>query len=77
VTVSPYTSGVSKVRGVEINNEARVAGTLVEAQNFGKITVSGKPNERVLKVEFIGIKGDKLGEWNVNEKELENAGNLP
>ena len=77
VTVSPYTSGVSKVRGVEINNEARVAGTLVEAQNFGKITVSGKPNERVLKVEFIGIKGDRLGEWSVNEKELENAGNLP
>jgi len=70
VTVSPYTSGVSKVRGVEINNASRVAGTLVEEQNFGKITVSGKQNERLLKVEFIGIKGDKLGEWSVSEKEL-------
>jgi len=70
VTVSPYTSGVSKVRGVEINNAARVAGTLVEEQNFGKITVSGKHDERVLRVEFIGVKGDKLGEWDVNEKEL-------
>ena len=77
VTVSPYTSGVSKVRGVEINNEARVAGTLVEEQNFGKITVSGKPNERILKVEFIGVKGDKLGEWSVSEKEVKNAGSLP
>jgi alkaline phosphatase D len=72
VTVSPYTSGVAKVRGREISNEARVTGTLVEEQNFGKITVSGKPNERMLKVEFIGVKGDKLGEWSVSENELRN-----
>ncbi|MEP6597677.1 MAG: alkaline phosphatase D family protein, partial [Ginsengibacter sp.] len=76
VTVSPYTSGVIKVRGSEINNEARVAGTLVEEQNFGKITVSGKQNERILKVEFIGVRGDELGEWSVTEKELEDTGPL-
>lgn len=69
VTNSPYTSGVSKVKGEELNNAARVPGTLVEAQNFSKITVSGKKNERILKVEFLGIGGKKLGEWSVNEKE--------
>ena len=73
VTNSPYTSGVGKVRGDELNNPDRIPGTLVEAQNFTKVTVSGKRNERVLKIEFIGIKGDKLGEWSVGEKELQLA----
>jgi alkaline phosphatase D len=70
VTNSPYTSGVSKVKGEELNNAARVPGTLVEAQNFSRITVSGKKNERVMQVEFLGLKGEKLGEWRVNESEL-------
>lgn len=70
VTVSPYTSGVDKVRGAEINNPARIAGTLVEEQNFAKVSVTGSKNERTMHVVFIGLKGEKLGEWNVNEKEL-------
>ncbi len=70
VTISPLTSGISKVRGAELNNTARVTGTLVEAQNFGKITVSGKKDNRILNVEFIGLKGDKLGQWRVTENEL-------
>jgi alkaline phosphatase D len=76
VTISPYTSGVGKVRGAELKNEARVAGTLAEEQNFGRITISGKKNERILNVEFIGVKGDKLAEWSVTEKELGNAGKV-
>lgn len=70
ITVSPYTSGISKVRGIELNNPARISGTLVEEQNFGRISISGKKNERILKVEFLGLKGDKLAEWSVSEKEL-------
>jgi alkaline phosphatase D len=70
VTISPYTAGVSKVRGEEENNPARMPYTLVEAQNFGKITVSGKKNERQLTVSFLGIKGEKLGQWSVTENEL-------
>lgn len=70
VTNSPYTSGIGKVSGAEVNNPARMPGTLVEAQNFTKVTVSGKKNERVMTVEFLGIKGDKLGGWSVSEKEL-------
>ena len=70
VTVSPYTSGIGKVRGAELNNPARVPGTLVEEENFARITVTGKRNERNLQVEFIGLKGSVLSKWSVGEKEL-------
>jgi alkaline phosphatase D len=70
ITNSPYTSGIGKVQGEELNNPARIPGTLVEEQNFTKVTVSGKKNERQMTIEFIGIKGNKLGVWSVNEKEL-------
>lgn len=70
VTNSPYTSGVGKVKGEEMNNPARIAGTLVEAQNFTKVTVSGKKDERVMTIEFLGVKGEKLGEWSVKESQL-------
>ena len=70
ITVSPYTSGVSKATGVEANNPYREANTLVEAQNFAKFSFSGKKNERIMKVEFIGLKGEKLGEWSVNQNAI-------
>jgi alkaline phosphatase D len=70
VTISPYTSGVSKPSGKEKDNPYRVNGTLVNAQNFGKITVSGNNKNRKLQVDFIGLKGEQLGTWSVNEKEL-------
>ena len=70
VTNSPYTSGISKVKNIELNNPSRISGTLVEAQNFSKVTVKGKKNNRVLAVEFIGLKGEQLGAWQINEDEL-------
>ena len=70
VTISPYSAGVSKVRDAELTNPYRVDNTLVEFQNFGKITISGKKNDRNLSVEFIGLKGEKLGEFNINESAL-------
>lgn len=70
VTSSPLTSGIGKVSGNELNNPARVVGTLVEAQNYSRVTVSGAPRQRVMKVEFLGLKGDKLGEWSVKETDL-------
>ncbi len=73
VTTSPLTAGVSKVRGNELNNPAREKGTLVEEQNFSKVTVNGKKNERVLTVTFTGIKGNQLAVWSINEKELTTA----
>ena len=71
ITVSPYTSGISKVgKSPEENNPLREPNTLVEAQNFAKFSFTGKKGERILKVEFIGLKGDKLGEFSVDEKSL-------
>jgi len=71
ITVSPYTSGVSKVaKSPEENNPLREPNTLVEVQNFAKFSFAGKKGERILKVEFIGLKGDKLGEFSVDEKSL-------
>lgn len=74
VTISPYTAGVSKVKDEEERSPYRMPNTLVEAQNFGKISITGKKNERKLTVSFIGLKGDKLGEWSVFEKELKSPG---
>ena len=70
ITVSPLTASVGTLRGAEINNPTRIANTLVEAQNFGNISVTGPKDNRRLKVEFIGLKGDKLAEWQVSASDL-------
>ena len=71
VTSSPFTSGIGKVTGTaEENNPTRMPGTLVEAQNYTRVTVSGAAKARKMNVQFIGIKGQKLGEWTVSETEL-------
>jgi alkaline phosphatase D len=70
VTISPYTSGISKVRDAELTNPYRIANTLVEAQNFGKISVTGEKASRTLTVEFLGIKGEVLGSWSVKANDL-------
>ncbi|MEJ0083674.1 MAG: hypothetical protein WDM78_22605 [Puia sp.] len=54
ITVSPFTSGVAKVKGAEINNPARVPGSLVEKRNYARISVRGKKNERSCLVQFFG-----------------------
>ena len=70
VTISPLTAGVGTLRGAELNNPSRIANTLIEAQNFGNISITGPKDNRELKVEFIGIKGNKLAEWSVGERDL-------
>jgi alkaline phosphatase D len=69
ITVSPLTSGTHKFGGPEKNNPYRILG-INEKQNYGKFSFTGKKNERKLTVEYFGVKGDKLGEWSVSEKEL-------
>ena len=69
VTVSPLTSATHKFGGAEANNPYRVFG-LDEKQNYGKFSFTGKRGERKLTVEYFGIKGEKLGEWSVSEKDL-------
>jgi alkaline phosphatase D len=69
ITVSPLTSGTHKFGGSEANNPLRVFG-LAEKQNYGRVSINGKRNERKLTVEFLGVKGEKLGEWSILEKDL-------
>jgi alkaline phosphatase D len=71
ITNSPLTSGLSRVTGTtEESNQARVAGTLVEAQNYTRINVSGAKGARRLRAEFVGIDGKVLGSWSVLETEI-------
>ena len=69
ITVSPLTSSTHKFGGPEINNPYRVLG-LDQKQNYARISISGKLNERKLKVEYIGVHGEKLDEWSINESAL-------
>ena len=70
ITISPLTSGVGKVSGKELDNPFRVANTLIEAQNFGKISFFGSKGNRTMKVDFIGKNGEQLGNWIVEENTL-------
>jgi alkaline phosphatase D len=69
ITVSPLTSGTHTFGGPEKNNPYRVLG-IDEKQNYARFSFSGKRNERKLLVEFLGVKGEKLGEWSIGEKDL-------
>jgi alkaline phosphatase D len=69
ITVSPLTSGTHTFNGPEKNNPFRVLG-IDEKQNYAKFSFSGKRGDRKLTVNFFGIKGERLGEWSINEKEL-------
>jgi alkaline phosphatase D len=69
ITVSPLTSGSSGYPAGEKINPYRVTGVSGK-QNYGKFSFSGPRNERKLKVEYLGIKGEKLGEWEISEKDL-------
>jgi alkaline phosphatase D len=70
ITISPFTSGVAKVRGNEVNNPARVPGSLVEERNYAKIQVDGKKGERVLQVLIRSVDGRNLYQWSISENQL-------
>ena len=70
ITVSPLTSGVAPVRGDEIHNPARWPGSLVELRNYARISVAGKKNQRMLKVQFLDKDGKVVFNWNISEKQL-------
>jgi alkaline phosphatase D len=69
ITVSPLTSGTHVFGGTEKNNPYRVLG-IDQKQNYGKFNFSGPRGNRMLTVEYFGVKGDKLGQWSVSEKDL-------
>jgi alkaline phosphatase D len=69
ITVSPLTSGTHSFGDAEKNNPYRVLG-IDKKQNYGKFSFTGKKGERKMMVEYFGVKGEKLGEWSVTEKQL-------
>ena len=72
VTSSPLTAGVAKPFAQENPNPFRIAGTLVETQNYTRVSINGSAGARVAKFEFVDGKGQVLGAWSVNENELKN-----
>lgn len=69
ITVSPLTSGTHVFGAAEKDNPYRVYG-LDQKQNYGKISVTGTRGNRQLMVQFLGVKGEDLGNWSINEKDL-------
>lgn len=69
ITVSPLTSGTHKFTAPEDSNPYRIIG-IDDKQNYGRFSVSGGKGQRRLKVEFLGVKGEKLGEWSITENGL-------
>ncbi len=70
ITVSPFTAGVGKASGGEANNPFREPNTLIEQQNYGKVSVTGEKGNRVFKIEFLNVQGNKITEWQINESAL-------
>lgn len=69
ITVSPLTSGTHKFGAAEANNPYRVYG-LDEKQNYARFSFSGPRGSRKMTVNFLGVKGENLGTWSVEEKDL-------
>ena len=69
ITVSPLTSSTHVFGSAEKNNPYRVLG-IDQKQNYGKFSFSGPRNDRKMTVEYVGVKGEKLGTWTLSEKEL-------
>ena len=69
ITCSPLTSGTHVFGGKEANNPYRVLG-VDQLQNYGKINVSGPRNNRVMTVEYKGVKGENLGTYTIQANAL-------
>lgn len=69
ITVSPLTSSPHVFGTAEKNNPYRVLG-IDQKQNYGKFIFTGVRGNRKMTVEFLGVQGEKIGEWSVTEKDL-------
>lgn len=69
ITVSPLSSKSYGYDAKEINNERRIFG-LEKKQNYARFSFTGPAGKRKLTVKFLGVKGDELGSWSIEEKDL-------
>ncbi|MBD0287457.1 MAG: alkaline phosphatase family protein, partial [Flavisolibacter sp.] len=68
ITVSSLTAGVAGFSQAEQHSPYNQLK--IEKNNYGRFSFSGPKGQRRLLVEFIGTKGEKLGEWSVLETQL-------
>jgi hypothetical protein len=57
------------VTGSEVNNPGRLQNTLVEQNNYARITISGAKSKKP-EGGIRCVKGDLLASWSVKESEL-------
>lgn len=70
-TSSPLTSGTATGNTNEKDNPARVPGTWVTTvRNFGLLEVTGKPEERVLRMRTLDPQGKEIWKYEIREGEL-------
>jgi alkaline phosphatase D len=72
ITCSPLTSGTHVFGKEEQNNPFRIFG-LDQKQNYTRFSFSGARGSRQMKVDFLGVKGEALGTWSIDEKDLKNS----
>ncbi|MBD0368090.1 MAG: alkaline phosphatase D family protein, partial [Flavisolibacter sp.] len=68
ITISSLTAGVAGFSQAEQHSPYNLLK--IEKNNYGRFSFSGPKGQRRLLVEFIGTKGEKLGEWSVLETQL-------
>jgi alkaline phosphatase D len=71
ITASPLTAGTASYRNAEKDNPARVL-SVVGKQNYTRISFTGEGPQRKMVAEFLGVKGEKLGEWSIALKDITN-----
>jgi alkaline phosphatase D len=69
ITASPLTAGFAHYAPEEKNNPARVF-SLEDNQNYARFNFTGQGQDRKLLIEFMGLKGQKLGEYALSLKDL-------
>jgi alkaline phosphatase D len=69
ITTSPLTAGTHGFSADEADSPYRVFG-LVGKQNYSRFTISGPEKARKLMVQFLGVRGENLGEWSITEAAL-------
>jgi alkaline phosphatase D len=69
-TCSSITSSIHKIKDAELNNPYRVPSTLLEVNNFGRISISGVAGKRELKMETLDIDGKVRWTYSVNQSQL-------
>lgn len=75
ITVSPLTSGISKINKEERDNPMRISGSLIEEHNYGKFSLLGNDQDRRLVIEFLDRKGMSKFKYEISASDLKNKKN--